>query len=141
MENAGGVLTSTTGDAQLLLNPGTLVRRLRLVARYEGEASAEKDLYYHLPGFGYTPRLRVWPTAQPDGSWLYTLPRFAGQGLRLDLADTAGVAVELTAIVLNERRPWQEYFIPSAWQLFWLAVLPGLAGCALTLKREKGEDD
>ena len=124
-----------------LLNPGTLVRRLRLVARYEGEASAEKDLYYHLPGFGYTSRLRVWPTAQPDGSWLYTLPRFAGQGLRLDLADTAGVAVELTAIVLNERQPWQEYFIPSAWQLFWLAVLPGLAGCALTLKREKGEDD
>ena len=81
------------------------------------------------------------PTAQPDGSWLYTLPRFAGQGLRLDLADTAGVAVELTAIVLNERLPWQEYFVPSAWQLFWLAVLPGLAGCALTLKREKGEDD
>lgn len=141
MENAGGVLTSTTGDAQLLLSPGTLVRRLRLVARYEGEASAEKDLYYHLPGFGYTAHLRVWPTAQPDGSWLYTLPRFAGQGLRLDLADTAGVAVELTAIVLNERQPWQEYFIPSAWQLFWLAVLPGLAGCALTLKREKGEDD
>lgn len=141
MENNGGVLTSTTGDAQLLLNPGTLVRRLRLVARYEGEASAEKDLYYHLPGFGYTSRLRVWPTAQSDGSWLYTLPRFAGQGLRLDLADTAGVAVELTAIVLNERQPWQEYFVPSAWQLFWLAVLPGLAGCAVTLKREKGEDD
>lgn len=63
------------------------------------------------------------------------------QGLRLDLADTAGVAVELNAIVLNDRQPWQEYFVPSAWQLFWLAVLPGLAGCALTLKREKGEDD
>lgn len=141
MENAGGVLTSTTGDAQLLLNPGTLVRRLRLVARYEGEASSEKDLYYHLPGFGYTSRLRVWPESQADGSWLYTLPRFAGQGVRLDLADTAGVAVELTAIVLNERRPLQEYFIPSAWQLFWLAVLPGLAGCAVTLKREKGENE
>ena len=141
MERTGDGLVSTTGDAQLLLNPGTLVRWLRLVARYEGEASAEKDLYYHLPGFGYTSRLRVWPTVQPDGSWLYTLPRFAGQGLRLDLADTAGVAVELNAFVLNERQPWQEYFVPSAWQLFWLAVLPGLAGCALTLKREKGEDD
>ena len=141
MENTGDGLVSTTGDAQLLLNPGTLVRRLRLVARYEGEASAEKDLYYHLPGFGYTSRLRVWPTAREDGSWTYTLPRFAGQGLRLDLADSAGVTVNLTAIVLNERLPWQEYFIPSAWQLFWLAVLPGLAGCALTLKREKGEDD
>ena len=141
MENTGDGLVSTTGDAQLLLNPGTLVRRLRLVARYEGEASAEKDLYYHLPGFGYTARLRVWPTAREDGSWTYTLPRFAGQGLRLDLADSAGVTVDLTAIVLNERLPWQEYFIPSAWQLFWLAALPGLAGCAVTLKREKGEDE
>ena len=141
MENTGDGLVSTTGDAQLLLNPGTLVRRLRLVAWYEGEASAEKDLYYHLPGFGYTAHLRVWPTAQPDGSWLYTLPRSAGQGLRLDLADTAGVAVELDAIVLNERPAWQQYFIPSAWQLFWLAALPGLAGCAVTLKREKGEDE
>ncbi|WP_418718467.1 hypothetical protein [Candidatus Allofournierella merdipullorum] len=141
MENTGDGLVSTTGDAQLLLNPGALVRRLRLVARYEGGAVCEKDLYYHLPAFGYTSRLRVWPTAREDGSWTYTLPRFAGQGLRLDLADSAGVTVDLTAIVLNERLPWQEYFIPSAWQLFWLAALPGLAGCAVTLKREKGEDE
>lgn len=141
MENAGGTLTSTTGDAQLLLQPGTLVRRLRLVARYDSEAGNEKDLYYHLPGFGYTPLLRVWPKARVDGSVSYTLPRVAGRGLRLDLADTAGVTVELDAIVLNERPAWQQYFIPSAWQLFWLAALPGLAGCAVTLKREKGEDE
>ena len=69
------------------------------------------------------------------------MPRVAGRGLRLDLADTAGVAVQLDAIVLNERPAWQQYFIPSAWQLFWLAALPGLAGCAVTLKREKGEDE
>ncbi|HJA26593.1 MAG TPA: hypothetical protein H9795_11095 [Candidatus Fournierella merdigallinarum] len=139
MENTGDTLVSTTGDAQLLLSPGTLVRRLRLVARYQGDGG-EKDLYYHLPGFGYTPLLRVWPASQPDGSWLYTLPRFAGQGLRLDLADSAGVRLELEAIVLNERLPAWRYFVPSAWQLFWLAALPGLAGCAVTLKREKGEE-
>lgn len=139
MENTGDTLVSTTGDAQLLLSPGTLVRRLRLVARYQGDGG-EKDLYYHLPGFGYTPLLRVWPASQPDGSWLYTLPRFAGQGLRLDLADSAGVRLELEAIVLNERLPARRYFVPSAWQLFWLAALPGLAGCAVTLKREKGEE-
>lgn len=139
MENTGDTLVSTTGDAQLLLSPGTLVRRLRLVARYQGDGG-EKDLYYHLPGFGYTPLLRVWPASQPDGSWLYTLPRFAGQGLRLDLADSAGVRLELEAIVLNERLPAWRYFVPGAWQLFWLAALPGLAGCAVTLKREKGEE-
>lgn len=135
-ESSPGVLTSTTGDAQLLLTPGTLVRRLRLVAEYEGDGG-EKDLYYHLPGMGYTPRLRVWPTAAHDGeSWVYTVPRVAGQNLRLDLADTAGVTVTVTAIVLNEPQPWTAYFVPGAAQLFWLAVLPGLAGCALTLRRE-----
>lgn len=135
-ESFPGVLTSTTGDAQLLLTPGTLVRRLRLVAEYEGDGG-EKDLYYHLPGMGYTPRLRVWPTAAHDGeSWVYTVPRVAGQNLRLDLADTAGVTVTVTAIVLNEPQPWTAYFVPGAAQLFWLAVLPGLAGCALTLRRE-----
>lgn len=135
-ESFPGVLTSATGDAQLLLTPGTLVRRLRLVAEYEGDGG-EKDLYYHLPGMGYTPRLRVWPTAAHDGeSWVYTVPRIAGQNLRLDLADTAGVTVTVTAIVLNEPQPWTAYFVPGAAQLFWLAVLPGLAGCALTLRRE-----
>lgn len=135
-ESSPGVLTSTTGDAQLLLTPGTLVRRLRLVAEYEGDGG-EKDLYYHLPGMGYTPRLRVWPTAADDGeSWVYTVPRVAGQNLRLDLADTAGVTLTVTAIVLNEPQPWTTYFVPGAAQLFWLAVLPGLAGCALTLRRE-----
>lgn len=135
-ETAPGVLTSTTGDAQLLLTPGTLVRRLRLVAEYEGDGG-EKDLYYHLPGMGYTPRLRVWPTAADDGeSWVYTVPRVAGQNLRLDLADTAGVSLTVTAIILNEPQPWYIYFVPGAAQLFWLAVLPGLAGCALTLRRE-----
>lgn len=135
-ESSPGVLTSTTGDAQLLLTPGTLVRRLRLVADYEGDGG-EKDLYYHLPGMGYTPRLRVWPTAAHDGeSWVYTVPRIAGQNLRLDLADTAAVTVTVTAIVLNESQPWTAYFVPGAAQLFWLAVLPGLAGCALTLRRE-----
>ena len=135
-ESAPGVLTSTTGDAQLLLTPGTLVRRLRQVAAYTGDGG-EKDLYYHLPGMGYTPRLRVWPTIAPDGeSWTYTLPRTAGQNLRLDLADTAGVSVQVTALVLNERPAWTSCFVPEGWQLFWLAVLPGLAGCLVTLRRD-----
>ena len=130
------LVTSTTGDAQLLLTPGTLVRRLRLVAAYTGDGG-EKDLYYHLPGMGYTPRLRVWPTIAPDGeSWTYTLPRVAGQNLRLDLADTAGVSVQVTALILNERPAWFTYFVPGGWQLFWLAVLPGLAGCLVTLRRD-----
>ena len=131
-----GSLTSVTGDAQLLLTPGTLVRRLRLKVGYTAGEGGEKDLYYHLPGFGYTPLLRVWPAPAADGKDLvYTVPRIAGQNLRLDLADTAGVTLRLEAIVLNERPAWYTYLIPTAWQLFWLAVLPGLAGCALTIRR------
>ena len=128
-------LASLTGDAQLLLTPGTRVRRLRLLAEYEGDGG-EMDLYYHLPGFGYTPALRVWPTLDGSGdAWLYTVPAVAGVNLRLDLADTAGVRVRVTGLVLNEPLPWYRYFLPTAHQLFWLAVLPGLLGCAVTLRR------
>lgn len=128
-------LTSRTGDAQLLLTPGQPVRRLRLVAEY-GAGSHERDLYYHLPGGGYSARLRVWPVRTADGAgWVYTVPRWAGQNVRLDLVDTAPVTVRVTAIVLNERLPWYRYFIPAPWQLFWLAVLPGLLACAVTLRR------
>lgn len=134
-------LVSQTGDAQLLLETRGLVRRVRLVAAYDAAgADCERDLYYHLPGGGYTPRLRVWPRLAADGaSWTYTVPRWAGQNLRLDLADTAPVTIRLQAVVLNERAAWYTYFIPSLWQLFWLAAAPGLAGCAVTLGRKKGE--
>ena len=135
-------LVSATGDAQLLLAPGVPVRTLRLAAEYaDAGQGGEKDLYYHLPGFGYTRHLRVWPSPTADGAgWVYTLPRLAGRGVRLDLADTAGVTVRIQAVVLNERPPWTSY-LPGLWQLFWLAVLPGLAGCALTLRRGLPGDD
>lgn len=140
LEPAGeNTLVSVTGDAQLLLQPGTLVRRLRLEADYPAQDGGEKDLYWHLPGFGYAPALRVWPAPDENGDLLYALPPFAGQGLRLDLADTAGVEVRVARIVLNEPlAPWR-YFVPTGWQLFWLAAAPGLAGCALTLGRNERE--
>lgn len=128
-------LTSLTGDAQLLLTPGQPVRRLRLVAGYE-EGSHERDLYYHLPGGGYSARLRVWPALSEDGaSWIYTVPRWAGQNVRLDLVDTAPATVRVEAVILNERPAWYRYFIPTPWQLFWLAAVPGLLACAVTLRR------
>lgn len=134
----GDVLVSATGDAQLLLQPGQRVRRLRLVAEYPADVSCEKDLYWHLPGQGYTPACRVWPAAAGAGSWSYTVPWLAGQNLRLDLADQSGVRIRLTAVVLNERPAWYTYFVPSLHQLFWLAAAPGLAACAAALIRDAG---
>ena len=137
MTREGDVFTADTGDAQLLLAPGQRIRTLRLEAEYETAAANEMDLYYHLPGGGYSARLRVWPTLSRDGqSWIYHLPLITGQNIRLDLADQSGVSLHLMRIVLNERPAWYTYFIPSLWQLFWLGVLPGLAGCALALVRD-----
>ena len=128
-------LTAVTGDAQLLLTPGQRIRTLRLTAQYSA-AGSEMDLYWHLPGRGYSASMRVWPVRTADGgAWCYTLPQLTGQNIRLDLADQAGVAVTVQTIVLNEQPPFWRYFVPSLWQLLWLGILPGLAAAALTLAR------
>ncbi len=135
-QTAPDTLTAVTGDAQLLLQPGQRVRRLRLLAEYPQDASSEMDLYWHLPGSGYSAARRVWPAPAAGGGWSYTLPWYAGRNLRLDLADQSGVRIRVTAIVLNERPAWYAYFLPSLHQLFWLAAAPGLAACALLLFRD-----
>ena len=137
MTREGDTLTAATGDAQLLLHPGQPIRTLRLVAEYETPGTNEMDLYYHLPGGGYSAQLRVWPLLLADGaSWGYRLPLITGQNIRLDLADQSGVAVRVEKLVCNERPAWYTYFVPSLWQLLWLAAAPGLAGCLLALLRE-----
>ena len=128
-------LRSTEGDPKLFLNPGQPVRTVRLVAQYSAEGS-EMDLYYHLPGRGYDPNLRLWPTLTAPGEYTYTLPFYAGQGLRLDLCDRIGVEVTITEIRLNEPQPWYSYYVPSLWQLFWLAAGAGLAACTIETCRE-----
>jgi len=128
-------LRSTEGDPKLFLTPGQPVRTLRLVAGYDTEGQ-EKDLYYHLPGGGYNPKLRVWPTKTAADEYVYTVPFYAGQNLRLDLCDQSGVSVQVRAIVLNEPQPWYSYLVPSLWQLLWLTALPGLAACGLQLAGE-----
>lgn len=128
-------LVSTEGDSKLFLTPGQPVRTLRLVAEYSQDGS-EKDLYYHLPGQGYSQKLRLWPTQTAGEEYSYTVPFYAGQNLRLDLCDRSGIEVRVKAIVLNEPQPWYSYFVPSPWQLFWLAAGAGLAACTLALIRD-----
>lgn len=128
-------LVSTEGDSKMFLNPGQPVRTVRLVAQYSRSGS-EMDLYYHLPGRGYSRSLRLWPTQTDENEYRYTVPFFAGQGLRLDLCDRSAIEVTVTAIHLNEPQPWYSYFVPSLWQLFWLAAGAGLAGCTIELCRD-----
>ena len=129
------ILISTEGDSKLFLSPGQPVRTVRLVAQYSRPGS-EMDLYYHLPGRGYSQSLRLWPTRTAEDEYRYTVPFFAGQGLRLDLCDRSNIQITVTAIHLNEPQPWYSYFVPTLWQLFWLAAGAGLAACTIELCRD-----
>lgn len=131
--DGGETLTARSGDVQLHLQPGQRVRNLRLNAEYDGTASYERDLYWHFPGQGFSPKHRVWPSVGPDGSWDYTVPLLAGQNLRLDLADQSGAEIRIHSLELNRRPPWYTYFIPSLWQLLWLGTVPGLLSCGAAL--------
>lgn len=131
-------LLARNGDAQLHLITGQRVRSLRVVGQLP--TGAEKDLYYHLPGMGYSPLFRVWPESGPDGTEeRYLLPQLTGSNLRLDLADTGGTEVTVQEIVINEPRLLAARLVPSLWQLFWLLILPGLAASAVeAMQRSTG---
>ncbi len=127
------VLYAQTGDPSILLMPGQQVRRITVILA-DDSTSAERDLYYHLPGLGYSPFLRVWPTISADTTaYTYELPLITGQNIRLDLCDRSGASVRVVAFIINEPLPLWAYVTPSAWDCFWLCVLPAIAACVLLL--------
>ncbi len=120
-------LLSTSSDAYMIVNANQTVRRVSVVADYNGK-NAERDLYYRYKGFGFTPNLRVWPVLSSDAkAYNYNLPLLTAENVRLDLADAAQTEIHLYKIIINEPLAWYSYFVPSVWQLFWFLMLPAVA--------------
>ena len=50
------------------------------------------------------------------------------------LCDRSNIQITVTAIHLNEPQPWYSYFVPTLWQLFWLAAM----GCMGYIMQHRG---
>ncbi|MDD4850238.1 MAG: hypothetical protein PHO10_06005 [Gemmiger sp.] len=137
--DSGGatLLETTSNDPQMILEDvsAQTVRTVQLYVRYTGTVR-EMCLYYTTaPGQDYSQDRRVFPALQPDGSYLYTLPRTRLVALRLDPCspeEGKTVAMAVETILLNRPVAPAGYFVPSWYQLFCLALYPGLAAALLS---------
>ena len=129
---ADDVLVAQTSDPQMIWvnSGGEEVRTVTLTAAYS-TLPGEMCLYYiEQPGEAFGADQRVLPRDNGDGTWTFTLPRADVYALRLDPCSDVCVITGFLVEFNAPRAAWR-YFAPSWRQLFWLALLPGLASSAL----------
>lgn len=130
-----GTLLSVGGDPQLRLRDAA--RRVEnvtvdfsyrldpvLVNAFWGDPAAGDE--------AYSPR-RMAYGQQAEGGLRFLLPAAGGQSLRIDPGTVVGNTITINRIVVNEKRPFYAFFIPTAGQGFMLCVLPALAACTIWL--------
>lgn len=140
VRQADGSYLCATDDPQMILPQlDGKVRSLRLWAEYSGN-SYEMNLYYTTSAdseqnsgrFGQTQR--VWPVAQNDDSYLFTLPRKTLYALRLDPASAPAsqeLVIRFDRIVINEPVSAWSYFNPGWAGLVVLLILPAFLAALL----------
>ncbi len=129
-------LLSTSSDAYMIINASQTVRRVSVVANYNGK-NAERDLYYRYPSIGFSPNLRAWPVLSNDAkAYNYSLPLLTASTVRLDLADAEQTQINVQSIIINAPLAWYSYFIPSIWQFFWFLTLPVLVNSGIMVVKD-----
>ena len=140
-----GTLLSVGGDPQLRLRDTTrrvenvtvdITYRLTplLVNAFWGDATTGEA--------AYSPR-RMAYGSQTQGGLRFLLPPAGGQSLRIDPGTVVGNTIAVNRIVINEKRPFYAFFIPTATQGLVLCALPALVACAIGLlprPRQKAGD-
>lgn len=131
MTERDGVLTTTGGDPQLVLQDKTLrVDTLRFVCVY-AQAPGEVNVFWTDAAGVYSTRRMAFSTAAD--STLFLLQPTGVTGLRIDPGTLPGNEIRVLEITANQPRPAWRFFVPSPGQAILLLVLPGLLACGLWL--------
>ncbi len=135
MEDLGeGWLTTGTDPQMLLKDPTLRVDTLRTRFGYLNPPLVQ-TAFYAKPGQAYSLRRMVYAKTLGE-SRVYTLPAAGGQSLRLDPDSAMGNILTLEEIVINEKRPFYAFYIPSATAGALLLAGPALLACALGIAFE-----
>lgn len=125
---------STDSDPQLHYLPNTAFRVNRVVfsATATSKPSGEIALYYTTQtGDDFSEDKKIWAKQNQNGDWYFDLWGRKITGLRLDPDTSGGVVWHVNSIVLNEKIPPADYFIPSARAVFALVFFPPLVAAGL----------
>lgn len=122
---------SQTADPQLLYLLDGYALNLRVKMQFDA-TPGELDLYYtQKAGEDFDKYRRVWAVQQPDGSYLYTLPRTKIHTLRLDPGSAENLGIQIEEIQINQSVSINRYFDISLNGLFCLVVYPALVAAIL----------
>lgn len=124
------------GDPRLVLKDTSL--RVDTV-RFEAEYSLPPELlnvFWAPPGQDHSVRRMAY--ARGTARNTFWLAPTGGQSLRIDPGTVAGNVITVHDIVINEKRPFAGFFVPTAGEAALLLVLPGLCACAALVLRSAG---
>lgn len=126
-----GTLVSIGYDPQLVANnPDLQVENVTLFMTYQRPPYLV-NVFWKAPGQDYS--LRRMAYAQKGEPPQFLLPSKGGQGLRIDPDIQPGSVFTLDKIVVNEKRPFLLFFVPTAAQRGLLLFVPAFAACLLSL--------
>ncbi len=133
-QTAPGSYLTEGGDAQLIFEGlDANIRTVSLNAAFQN-APGELELFWVRGAVQpFSARQRAIGAPQNDGSVLYRLPPGRVADLRVDLGILSENVVVVSALTLNPRLPAAHYFVPSPRSLFFLALAPALASCAIVI--------
>lgn len=127
-----GIYQSQSVDPQMVwTGVDSKVRLVALEASFGLEPGEVELFYTRRGGQGFSARMREVAAPQQDGSWLFRLPAGRIVDLRIDPGAVNQNTVEITAVVLNPRRPAGAYFVPSLRDVLAGLLLPALACCVI----------
>ncbi len=122
---------STTADPQLLYVVDGYLSNVSIKMQFDANPG-ELDLYYtQNADETFDKYRRVWAVQQPDGSYLYTLPRTKISVLRIDPGSAENLGITIEEIRFNTQTGPERYLDISLNGLFRLAVIPALSAAIL----------
>lgn len=136
-----GSLLCLGGDPQLILKDQSLkVENISLDFSYSMHPLLV-NVFWAKPGQSYSLKQMAYP--QKSQSGVFLLPAAGGQNLRVDPGTKAGNRIVVNSIVVNQKRAFYLFFVPSAGQVIVWVLGTGLAACTaslLPLKSKKAGD-
>lgn len=136
LELRDGTLVSLGADPQLILKDRErAVENVTLDFGYS-RTPRMQQVFWAAPGQDHALRQMAYPTGQSGEKATFLLPAAGGQSLRIDPDTVLGTSIEVRGVTINTRRPFWQFFIPSAGQLAALLLVPPLAAAALGLGLE-----
>ncbi len=124
---------STDADPKMVLQTSPVgVRRIDVEVEFSIAPGEFNVFYMPKPGMAeYDANFRVWAKKVDETHYVFSLPKTALYGLRMDPGIYAGNRIRFVQIAVNEKQSAFSFFQPSYSWVFYMLFLPALLASAI----------